>query len=344
MRPARSARTCTSPRREALKRSVTAKPELVRLTIGRPVLRSTTPPVGGGIGVPTASNTAVTWVAPFAVTLQVRTVPLHAPPQRPKRAPCAAVAVRTTVAPRASSTEHAFAPWPQVMPPPVTVPGPVTATVSCVVPLLVPPVKVALTLRARVIESVHVLVLPLQASPQPVKVAPDEGIAVSTTIVPEATSFEHCVAPSPQSMPPPDTAPLPVTETTSENVEPVGGGGPWPPENDAVTDFAPSIVTTHVVVVPAQAPPQPLKPAPEPGVAVSVTCVFAASSAEHVDPPAEVQLMPPPLTTPLPVTVTLRLFVAADLTNVAVTNASSLIVTVQLVSVPLHAPPQPSNE
>ena len=47
--------------------------------------------------------------------------------------------------------------------------------------------------------------------------------------------------------------------------------------NAAVTERAWFIVTVHVVAVPVQLPPdQPVKVCPEPGVAVSVTDVFAA--------------------------------------------------------------------
>jgi hypothetical protein len=66
-------------------------------------------------------------------------------------------------------------------------------------------------------------------------------------------------------IPPPVTLPLPLTETVRGKVEPV------PPEKAAVTLRSPVIETWHVVDVPAHAPPQPVKLAPEPGVAVSVT-------------------------------------------------------------------------
>jgi hypothetical protein len=72
-----------------------------------------------------------------------------------------------------------------------------------------------------------------------------------------------------------------------------------------------------------------------------VTVVPAASSALQLDPPAEVHEMPPPATTPLPVTETVSANVVAAFVNAAFTVVSESSWTVQLVSVPEHGPPQP---
>jgi hypothetical protein len=76
-----------------------------------------------------------------------------------------------------------------------------------------------------------------------------------------------------------------------------------PPLKLAETLCAEFTVTVQVVAVPLHAPPQPVKVAPAPGVADSVTLAPASSLALHV-PPVEVQLIPPPVTVPAPVTLT----------------------------------------
>ena len=120
------------------------------------------------------------------------------------------------------------------------------------------------------------------------------------------------------------TVPLPETPTLSVY---------WGCANVAVTLCAVFIVTTQLPK-PLQAPPQPLKPKPFAGVAVSVTCVPWARFSLQVDG----QLIPigELVTVPLPVTLTDN---ATSCTNVAVTDSAAFIVTVQL-PLPLQAPPQ----
>jgi hypothetical protein len=65
----------------------------------------------------------------------------------------------------------------------------------------------------------------------------------------------------------------------------------------AVTLLAWLMLTVHVVAVPEQAPLQPAKVLPAAGVAVSVTLVSLMKLALQLLP----QLMPVPLTEPLPV-------------------------------------------
>jgi hypothetical protein len=202
-----------------------------------------------------------------------------------------------------------------------------------------PPVNVAVTLFAAFIVTEQVVELPLQAPPQLVKLAPLSGVAVSVTVAPEVWFTVHVVSPEPHVIPPPVTVPLPVTETPSGNWDAV----PEEPLNEAVTLFAELIVTVQLSAVPAHAPPQPLKLAPELGWAVRVTVVPADTSALQLDPPAEVHEMLDPATVPFPVTETVRANVVADVVKVAVTSRSSLIVTVQVRPLPLQAPPQPEN-
>jgi hypothetical protein len=152
----------------------------------------------------------------------------------------------------------------------------------------------------------HVAAVPEQAPPQPPNVAPEAAFAVSTTAEFAGSFALQIVDPLPQSIPPPVTAPRPVTETASGKDEPV------PPEKAADTVFGAFMVTVHVVGDPAHAPPQPLKPEPEPAVAVNVTVEPEGSLALQPEPPAEVHAMPPPVTVPLPVTVTVSGWVVAD--------------------------------
>src|SRR5439155_16605873 len=81
------------------------------------------------VEVPPAKD-ALTFFAPVIETTQVVAVPLHAPPQPVKVAPAAGVAVNVIFALAGSSALHVVAPLPQLMPPPVTVPLPLTDTVS----------------------------------------------------------------------------------------------------------------------------------------------------------------------------------------------------------------------
>jgi hypothetical protein len=168
------------------------------------------------------------------------------------------------------------------------------------------PVNLAETAFAASIVSVHVLEAPAHAPPQPSNVASEAGAAVRVTLDPVATLVLHVVPPFPQSIPLPVTLPLPVTETVSGTV------APPPPENAAVTLRSSVIEIVQVGDVPAHAPPQPLKLAPDPGVAVSVTCDPAGSLALQPEPPAEVQAIPPPVTVPLPVTETVSAWAVED--------------------------------
>src|SRR3989442_13146740 len=92
-------------------------------------------------------------------------------------------------------------------------------------------------------------------------------------------------------------------------------------ENVAVTERLSFIVTVHVVVVPLQAPLQPLKRAWVPGVAVSVTVVPVLKLAEQIDP----QVIPPALLTavppPVPRLITVK---ATDRFTVTVTVTAAL--------------------
>src|SRR5579864_4985616 len=118
------------------------------------------------------------------------------------------------------------------------------------------------------------------------------GVAVNVTVWPGASVPVHVCGPGPQVTPPPETEPAPLTP--SENGTSCS--------NVAVTLRAASIWTVHVSCVPVQSPPQPVKAYPSAACSVSVTFEFGGSCASHVEP--DEQLMPPPETKPLPLTVT----------------------------------------
>jgi hypothetical protein len=81
---------------------------------------------------PPVVNVAVTDLAAVIWTVQVGIVPLalQAPPQLTKVAPAAGVAVSVTLEFTAAVALHVVAPFPQLIPCPVTEPGPETETVS----------------------------------------------------------------------------------------------------------------------------------------------------------------------------------------------------------------------
>jgi hypothetical protein len=273
------------------------------------------------------------------VTEQVASSPLQAPSQPVNVAFAAGVAVSVTVESSSGLAVHVVRPLPHWIPPPLTEPGPVTVTLSVIpVPLVV---NVAVTLFAPLIVTVQVVAAPLHAPPQLVKAAPVSGVAVRVTVEPAVWFTVQFVAPEPQLIPPPVTVPSPVTETPSGKSD--AGGFGLAPVNEAWTLFAELIVTEQVGDVPAHAPAQPLKLAPDPGCAVRVTVVPAAWSALQLEPPADVQAMLGPATVPLPVTETVSANVVADFVKVALTAWSSLIVTVQLGPLPPQAPPQLPN-
>ncbi|APV52434.1 hypothetical protein BWI17_13120 [Betaproteobacteria bacterium GR16-43] len=67
------------------------------------------------------ANFAVTDAPRFTVTVQVAAVPVQSPCQPRKAAPGCGVAVSVTVVPRLTTSSQSL---PQLMPVPVTVPGP----------------------------------------------------------------------------------------------------------------------------------------------------------------------------------------------------------------------------
>lgn len=245
---------------------------------------------------PPPENLAVTLFADVIDTVHVVRVPEHAPLQPRNFRPADGFATSVTVAPGLSLAVQTR---PQTIPPPVTVPFPETETESVTV-LGGGAENVAVTVFADVIETLHVGDVPLHAPPQPVKVAPAAGVAVRVTVA-FCDSFAVHVAPAPQAIPPPLTVPLPLTVTVSVVAVAL--------EKLAVTALSAFIGIVHVATIPVQlAPFQPMNVEPAAGVAVSVIDWPSGSGAEHGELPLPQLITPapvPPVTVPLPATVTL---------------------------------------
>ena len=179
-----------------------------------------------------------------------------------------------------------------------------------VVPALGAGLKLAETAIGAVIDRVQVRPVPWQAPPQPTKLAPDAGTAVSVTVVFVAYGSSQSRLPLPQLIPGPVTRPLPVTPRRTGTV-------PMALLKDAVVFCDAVIVTVQVVEVPLHAPSQPENVAPVSGVAVRVTKVPGLYDSEQSVLPAP-QLIPLPVTLPLAAGLTVRVgFSAASAASAA---------------------------
>lgn len=157
-------------------------------------------------------NVAVTDAAALSVTAQVAVPEQPAPLQPPNVEPCAADAVNVTCAPLAKFAEHAEG---QLIPEgtlfTVPVPVPASVTVSETPPLA----KFADTESLAVMVNVQAPVPSQISPPQPVKIEPAFGVAVSVTWVSPAKVAEQV---SGQLIPPGElvTLPGPVTVTVTD--------------------------------------------------------------------------------------------------------------------------------
>jgi hypothetical protein len=282
----------------------------------------------GTVDTDPPENDAVTDLAALIDRVQVDPVPLQAPPQPANVAPDPGDATSVTLAFSARFALHATAPLPHEIPPPETVPGPLTETVSGAVEP-VPPENVAVTFFEPFMRIVHVDAVPPQAPLQPRNVEPAAGSAFSVTVLLFANFAAQMLPLFPQLIAPlsPLTLPLPDTVTAS-----------WASgENVAVTPLPESISTVQVVAVPPQAPLQPANVSPTAGVAVSVTVSPIGNFAAQTFPPAPQLIAPlPPLTFPLPETPTVSWTTGV---KVAVTDFAVSIRTEQVGAVPVQAPP-----
>ncbi len=180
---------------------------LVTVPVPPPVLVTVKVAVAGG-----ASKVAVTVWLPFIVTTQAP-VPLQAPPQPANVEPPVGVAVSVTVVPLGNVALHVV---PQLMPPGLLVTVPVPVPFLLTVKVVPPDVKVAVTVWLPFIVTTQGPV-PLQAPPQPRKVAPPAGVAVSVTVLPLAKLAAQSV---PHAMPAGSlvTVPSPLRLTVSSAV------------------------------------------------------------------------------------------------------------------------------
>jgi len=271
---------------------------------------------------------AVTDLAASMVTWQVLPLPVHPPLHPANMEPKEGEAVSVTTVPLTKLEEHVL---PQSIPAglDVTLPLPVPSFATVRVGA---GVNVAVTDLAASRVTWQVLAVPEQAPLHPVKADPTAAMAVRVTTVPGAKLAVHDV---PQSIPSGLLVTLPLPDPAFVTVR-VGAV-----LKVAVTLRAWLMVTWQVLPVPVQEPLHPAKTDPAEAEAVNVTTVPLAYSAPQAVP----QSMPAGLdvTLPLPVPpfVTVKAYVRT--LKVAVTFRASLMVTWQVLPVPVHAPLHPAN-
>jgi hypothetical protein len=104
------------------------------------------------------------------------------------------------------------------------------------------------------------------------------------------------------------------------------------------------MLTVQVVAVPVHAPLQPENTEPHAPLAINLTLVPCSNIAEHVAPPSipagELVTVPEP--GPARVTDNVCIWTTANM-NVAVTSRDCVMLTVQVVVEPGHAPLHPEN-
>ena len=139
--------------------------------------------------------------------------------------------------------------------------------------------KFAVTVRAALIVTWQVVAVPEHAPPQPVKVLPVPGAAVSVTVVPDAKVPGQAVWVRPavvgvvHDTPDGDELTVPVAVGTVLLAVTVRAKAAVVGAKVAVTLRAAVMPRVQLAVVPVQAPLQPVKRDPVPGVAVKVTFV-----------------------------------------------------------------------
>ena len=173
----------------------------------------------------------------------------------------------------------------------------------------------------------HVRAVLSQAPLQPVKTEPAAGEAVSVMSLRPGRSPSHV---APHSMPPrllvTDPLPSPAFVTTK-----CTGGG----VNVAITWRSASSTSVQVGADPAQAPLQPAKIAPLPGIAVNVTTV-PSTNRQGFSHGASTVIVP----RCVPARERHKVRARA---KVAVAAFASFIETTHTAAVPVHAPLQPVN-
>jgi len=146
----------------------------------------------------TNMNVAVTARACVKLTVHVAAEPVHAPLHPENTDDAAAVAVNVTLVPWTNSAAQVP---PQSIPAGLltTEPDPKPARETNNVRVLAPEsAKAAVTVRASVMPTVHVLEAPEHAPPQPTNDEPTAALAVNVTDVPPANDATHV---APQSIP-----------------------------------------------------------------------------------------------------------------------------------------------
>jgi hypothetical protein len=276
-----------------------------------------------------ALNVAVTVVGPLGLS-EHGPVPLQGPPLQPaKTEPEAGLAASVTAVPAGTAAVQLA---PHVMPVGELVTVPVPVPVFVTVRLTGARLNVAVIIVAAFTVTTQ-LPVPEHAPPQPAKVDPALGVAVSVICVPGVTFSPQS---APQAIPAGLLLTVPVPVPFFVTVSPTGTR-----LNVAVTVVAVLTVTVQEVAVPEQPPLQPAKTDPGAAAAVSVNgepgATSSAQSAPHEIPVGTL------VTAPVPVPVRVTESLTGTALNVAVTAVAALTVTVQEAVVPEQAPPQPAN-
>jgi hypothetical protein len=139
-------------------------------------------------------------VGALIVTVQVVAVPEQAPLQPENASPVAGAAVSVTRVPLANVWLHPLEPE-QLIPAGLEVTVPLPATVTCSESFCTAAAKLAPTVWAAFIVTVHVVAVPEHAPLHPENANPVPGTAVSVTLVPAANVWLHPVEPPVQLMP-----------------------------------------------------------------------------------------------------------------------------------------------
>jgi hypothetical protein len=253
----------------------------------------------------------------------VASVPLQLPDHPANVDPLAAVAVSVTLVPDTNEAEHVV---PQMMPvgDEVTLPLPVPNLVTCsVYEANVASVNVAVHEALAVSVTLVVAPVPVHAPDQPVKVAPNAGLAVIATVLPDANDALQVL---PQLMPVGEevTDPAPVPALTTVNV--TGGGATAVCAlNMALQVVRERTITVVDVVVPLQSPLQPAKVDPASAVAVRLIDVpllyREVQSLPQLIPAGDDVTLP----VPLPLLVTVSRYDAAEACHDAVAMRSKVV-------------------
>jgi hypothetical protein len=284
-------------------------------------------------------NVAVTVFADDIVTVQVLPFVLVQPVQLFSMASAAGDAVSVTVLPLARVVVQPAGSL-HSSPAPLIVPVAPYSEAGFTVRGYVLGWKMAVTVFAAVMATVHVAPFTVVQPVQLFRIELASGVPVRVTVAPFAMgAVQPSVDPAAQSMPGPVTVPLPPCATALTVSANVLGA------KVAVTDLAEVIATVHVAPFTEVQPAQLLRIELASGMAVRVTVAPFAMLALQPSVDSVVQAMPGPVTVPTPPDDVAAFTVSTNVlgTKVAVTVLAEAIVTVQVAAFVVVHPVQLLN-